>query len=100
MSTAWVEEYDGIGEAIQAPQGPPTRVQAVTFTGTSGVTALALAPGTRVVVLSTNADGHFRIGYASNTAATTGDAPIFAKTHRPVTLRGKRDKYLSFIAAA
>ena len=100
MATAWVEEYDGIGELIPTPMGPPTRVQAVTFTGTSGVTAASLAPGTRLVVLSTDADAHFRIGHASNTAATTGDAPIFANTHRPLALRGIRDKYLSFIAAA
>ena len=103
MATAWIEEYERIGDlpggaGVQAPRLPPVAVQKVTFTTTAGVSA-ALNARTRIVVISTDAAGTWLYGYSSGITATANDAPIFSGQPRAFTLGGAGG-FISFRANA
>jgi hypothetical protein len=100
MATAWIEEYAGIGGyGVQVPKLPPLAVQKVSFTTTAGVSA-ELNEATQLVVISTDVQGTWLYGYASNIAATANHAPIFVGQPRAFAVSGSEGRYLSFRANA
>lgn len=102
MAIAKVEEYRGIGghsrAPIQAPEFPPLRVQTVDFTSGAASTGSPLMDDTELVIVSVDTDAYMAMTYAEATDADTDDMHIFAGTHRPFTIDGSTDRWLSFVA--
>lgn len=97
MAIAKVEEYARIGEfGVQAPVGPPTRVQTVTYTGTSAHTA-ALRSDTSLIVISVDTDAYWRLGHVEAGAADSTDSMIVAGVRLPLAVSGSPAKYVAFV---
>lgn len=102
MAFAWVEEYESIGQLggpalIQAPAGPPTAVQKVEYTATSGITAVKLDDSTKLIIVSCDTDANWRLCSADDEQADDEDMTLFAGTYRPMVISGRRDRWVAFV---
>jgi hypothetical protein len=102
MATAKVEEYGAIGPfGLQAPAGPPLRVQTITFTGTAGI-SLALRSDTALIAVSADADAYWRLTTNGAAAADNTDMHLFSGTSRAMAVVGSTEtisKYVTVVAA-
>jgi hypothetical protein len=97
MATAKVEEYASIGPfGVQAPAGPPLRVQTITFTGTAGI-SLAIRNDTALIVVSADADAYWDLTTNGAAAADSADMHLFAGTSRAMAVQGSTPKYVTVV---